>query len=63
MCLSSVYEVRGEDERLICEHTAAIDIDGEKITLTDIVGEEVTIVGVLKYLDLARNIIKITVSY
>jgi predicted RNA-binding protein len=62
MCLSTVYEVRGENERLVCEHTTAIDIDGEKITLTDIVGEEVIIIGVLKYIDLAGNIIKIEVK-
>ena len=62
MCLSAVYEVRDGNESLVCEHTTGIDIDGEKITLTDIVGEEIIIFGALTSIDLIRNIIKINVT-
>ena len=61
MCLSAVYEVRDGNERLVCEHATAISLDGEAITLTDLLGEEITITGVLKSIDLIKNIIKIEV--
>ena len=61
MCLSAVYEVRDGNEALVCEHTTAINLDGETVTLTDIVGEEIVITGVLKSIDLVKNIIKIEV--
>ena len=59
MCLSTVYEVSGNGERLVCEHTTNIELDGPTIRLTDIVGEEIIIDGVLKSIDLVKNIIKI----
>jgi len=61
MCLSAVYEVRDGGERLVCEHTTAITLDGGAITLTDIMGEEIVIVGVIKSIDLVKNIIMIEV--
>jgi predicted RNA-binding protein len=61
MCLSAVYEIKDGNEKLVCEHTAAIGLDGGMITLTDIMGEEVVITGILKSIDLAKNIIKIEV--
>lgn len=61
MCLSDVYEIGAGTEKLMCEHTTAVSIDGEVITLTDIMGEEVVITGVIKSIDLVKNIIKIEV--
>ena len=61
MCLSAVYEVSGGNEKLVCEHAAAIDLDNGVIRLTDIVGAEFSITGKLKSIDLAKNIIKIEV--
>jgi len=61
MCLSAVYEVRDGNEKLVCEHAAAMSLDGGVITLTDIVGEEYVVTGVLQSIDLAKNIIKIQV--
>ena len=61
MCLSSVYEVRDGNEKLVCEHTTAISIDGGVITLTDIMGEEIVIAGVLRTIDLVKNIVTIDV--
>ena len=61
MCLSSVYEVRDGSEKLVCEHATAISLDGGIVTLTDILGEEIVIAGVLKSIDLAKNIIKVQV--
>ena len=61
MCLSAVYEIRDGAEKLICEHATAISLDGNSITLTDIMGEEIMITGVLKNIDLVKNIIKVQV--
>ena len=61
MCLSAVYEVRSGSEKLVCEHTTAITQDGGVITLTDIMGEEIAITGVLKSIDLVKNIIRVEV--
>ena len=59
MCLSAVYEVRDGAEKLVCEHTTAISIGDGTVTLTDILGEEIVIVGVLRSIDLIKNIIKV----
>jgi len=56
-----VYEINGGNEKLVCEHAAAISLDGGVITLTDILGAETVISGALKSIDLANNIIKIEV--
>ena len=61
MCLSAVYEVRNGDETLVSEHVGSVVLDGGKVTLTDIMGEEVVVTGTLKSVDLIRNIIKIEV--
>lgn len=61
MCLSSVYEVRDGMEKLLCEYTTAVSLDGSVVTFTDIMGEEIVITGVLKSIDLVRNIIMIEV--
>ena len=57
MCLSAVYEVKDGFEKLVCEHTTTIDLDGSLITLTDILGDEIVITGVLKSVDLVKNIV------
>jgi len=60
MCLSAVYEVRDGAQKLVCEHATAISLDGGVITLTDILGEEIVVKGVLKSIDLVKNIILIS---
>lgn len=57
MCLSAVYEIKGGSERLVCEHTTSISLDGNAITCTDILGDEIVITGVLKSVDLVKNIV------
>ena len=59
MCLSAVYEIRNGCESLICDHATAIDIDGNIIRLTDIIGDEIIVSGALRSVDLVRNIVKI----
>lgn len=57
MCLSAVYDISGGKEKLMCEHTTSLNVDGNAITFTDIMGDEIVIDGVLKSIDLVKNII------
>ena len=59
MCLSKVYDIRDDGEKLVFEYVTDISLDNGVITLTDITGAEMVINGVLKSIDLAGNIIKI----
>ena len=61
MCLSTVYEIRDGSENLVCEYATAINLSEDVITLTDIMGEEIVLKGVLKSIDLVKNIIKIEI--
>ena len=59
MCLSSVYEIKDGSEKLVCEHTTSVEVDGDKITLTDITGDEIVIFGILKSIDLVKNTVMV----
>ena len=52
MCLSTAYRLvpEGEDEK-ICEFISEVKIDGDKIILTDIMGKEIEVPGVIKSMD------------
>lgn len=58
MCLSTVYK-SSEPDSILMEYVSKIQVDGEKITLTDIMGEERTIQGTLVLADLTGGIVKI----
>ena len=61
MCLSSVYEVIDGAESLVCEYVTAISLNNGHITITDIMGEEIVISGILKSIDFVKNSIIIDV--
>ena len=56
MCLSTAYKLvpDGEDEK-ICEYISEMKIDGDKITLTDIMGREIEIRGTVKSMDFVSS--------
>lgn len=56
MCLSTVFAVVNGNENKIKEYVCNISIDGKNITLTDIMGEEITVVGTLKSMDFVKNL-------
>ncbi len=58
MCLSTAYRESNPDEVLM-EYVSAINIDGENITLTDLMGEKKTFKGSLKFADLTGAVIRI----
>ncbi len=57
MCLATVY--KESDNTVICRNVSRIDVDGEKITLRDILGEENVVTGRILMVDLANSVVKI----
>ena len=58
MCLATVYKAQ-EPETKLFEFVSRIDVDGETITLTDVMGEQKVVEGVIRMVDLANSIVKI----
>ena len=58
MCLSTVYKSQDPD-CVIMEYVSKISIQGDQITLTDVMGEEKTITGTLELADLTGAVVKI----
>jgi predicted RNA-binding protein len=60
MCLSTAYELgEGEERRQICEYVSSIKVSGERITLTDLMGVEIDVSGIVEGVDLIKNFILI----
>ena len=58
MCLSTAYRDSKPDEVLM-EYVSAINVDGNQITLTDMMGDQKTFTGSLKFADLTGAVIRI----
>lgn len=58
MCLSTVYKA-AEPDSIIMEYVSKIQVNGETITLTDVMGEEKTIQGTLVLADLTGGKVQI----
>ena len=58
MCLSTVYKA-SEPDSIIMEYVSKIQVDGDRITLTDVMGEEKTVYGALVLADLTGGTVKI----
>ncbi len=59
MCLSNVFLVSDEDETLVLEYASSVDVDGDQIKLTDVIGQEITLTGTILSVDLIKNQIKV----
>lgn len=59
MCLSTAFKIQDGIEYKIGEYISNMDISGDEIVLSDIMGSVTTIIGKLKSIDLEKNIIKI----
>ena len=57
MCLATVY--KESDDSVIFRNVARIDVDGENVTLRDIMGDERIIRGRILMVDLANSIVKL----
>ncbi len=58
MCLATVY--KESDNTVILKNTSRIDVDGDKLILRDIMGQETVVEGKILMVDLANSIVKIT---
>ena len=58
MCLAAGYKAQDPETKLF-EFVSRIDVDGETITLTDVMGEQKVLEGTIVMVDLANSIVKI----
>ncbi len=59
MCLSTVYEIRG-NEKVICgKNIATVKTEGEKIILIDLLGVRTELTGRITKIDLMDNFITV----
>ena len=59
MCLSNVFLVSDDSEELVCEYASSVDVSGNEIRLTDVIGQEITVTGTILSVDLIKNQIKV----
>ena len=57
MCLATVF--RSDDVSVLFRNVSRLDVEGEKVILRDIMGDEKVIVGSVLMVDLANSIVKI----
>ena len=57
MCLATLY--KEEDNSVIFENVSRIDVDGNKLILRDIMGDEREVEGSILMVDLANSIVKL----
>ena len=57
MCLATVY--KESDDSVIFKNVAKIEVDGNKLTLRDIIGDERIVEGRILMVDLANSIVKL----
>ena len=55
MCLSTVYKADGSEKIKLAEYVSGVRAEGDRITLTDIMGIETVVFGTLKSVDLVAN--------
>lgn len=58
MCLSTAYKT-SEPDSIIMEYVSKIEVEGNLITLTDVVGDTKTVQGTIKMVDLTGGVVKI----
>ena len=62
MCLSDAFEIRGEERAPLMKYVSGMHVEGDVITLTDMMGAKKIIRGVIKNIDLLKNEIFIEAS-
>ena len=63
MCLSDAYEIKEDGAKApLLNYVSGISVDGDTITLTDMMGARKVVTGKLKSVDLTGNVILIEAS-
>ena len=55
MCLSTVYKADGSERTKLAEYVSSVRSEGDRITLTDIMGMETVVFGAMTSVDLVKN--------
>ena len=55
MCLATVYKKQVEPDSILLKYVSKILVDGNHITLIDVMGEERQLDGTIKMVDLANS--------
>ena len=58
MCLATAYNT-SEADSIILEFVSRIEVDGNKIILTDVMGDTKTVEGTISMVDLTGGVVKI----
>ena len=58
MCLATAYNVKDHDG-VILEYVSRIEVDGDKVILTDVLGDTKAVTGTLAMADLTGGVVKI----
>ena len=57
MCLSTVYELRGGEQKIVAESVSSLSVSDGLITFTDIIGMQSTLRGTISKIDLVKGAI------
>lgn len=57
MCLSTVMLEKAGNSEKVCEYVSNVRTEGNKITLTDVMGTETEVFGTIKSMDFIKNLI------
>ena len=57
MCLATAYKNSESKEQIICDNITRITIDGDMITLVDIIGDERKVEGKISSVDLTKSVV------
>lgn len=58
MCLATVY--KQSDDSVIFKNVSRIDVDGNRVILRDIMGDERVVEGSILMVDLANSVVKLS---
>ena len=60
MCLATALTNRNGEETVVAQYVSIVEFRDGKVLLTGIMGEETEVEGILKSVDLTRNIVEIS---
>ena len=62
MCLSTVYRNSKAEENICAKFVAQIDVDGDQLTFTDVLGDVIQVEGKLLSADLTAGVVVFTAA-
>jgi len=62
MCLATAYGKEGNEGSVIAKSVVKIDLEGDNIYLTDIMGNKIKVAGTLLSIDMMENSVTIDVA-